>query len=267
MIFILDACSAINLLHIFKEDNNFLENIFKNYKLTFTKKVLEEVKNNLFSNKISLDLDQKQSIRNRQNILFVSNDCEDKKSQEYLKKVIAYNKLNGEFFSSALALNLSRLEKDYIFFVTDDIPAREEFSDFFQEHKIGNIISTVDFLYTLYQLEENDIFIKESFFNLKREYLIEIKSFEEKIENLLSCYKKTKELYFLDGLLTDLKNINIEKLKDIEIHHRLPSKIKKESKKIKEYINQLFINGNRKILFDEIDNYIKLIQENKQYRL
>jgi hypothetical protein len=267
MIFILDACSAINLLHVFKEDNNFLEDIFKNYSLTFTQKVLEEVKKNLFSNKISLELEQKQNIRNRQNILFVSNDCEDEKSQKYLKNSIGYTKLNGEFFSSALALNLSRLEKDYIFFVTDDIPAREEFLKFFQEHKIGNIISTVDFLYTLYQLEENDIFIKESFFNLKREYLIEIKSFEEEIIKLLSRYKNSKELYFLDGLLTDLKNINIKKLKDIEVPSRLPPDIKEETKKIKEYINQLFINGNKKKLFDEIDSYIKLIQEKKEYRL
>ena len=265
MIFILDACSAINLLHIFKEDNNFLENIFKNYNLTFTQKVLEEVNNNLFSNKISLELEQKQSIRNRQNTLFRSNECEDENSQKYLKKTINYNKLNGEFFSSALALNLSRLEKDYIIFVTDDIPAKEEFLNFFQEHKIGNIISTVDFLYTLYQLEEHDIFIKESFFNLKREYLIEIKSFEEKTENLLSCYRNTKESYFLYELLMDLKNLDIEKLQIIEVPTKLPPDIKEESKKIKEYMNQSFTN--KKILFDEIDGYLQFIQEKKQYRL
>jgi len=265
MVFILDACSAINLLHIFKEDNNFLENIFKNYNLTFSQKVLEEVKNNLFSNKIALELDQKQSIRDRQNTLFKSDICEDENSQKYLKKTINYNKLNGEFFSSALALNLSRLEKDYILFVTDDIPARGEFLNFFEEHKIGNIISTVNFLYTLYQLEENNILIKESFFNLKREYLIEIKSFEEKIIELLIIYKGRKEAYFLDGLLINLKNINIDRLKNIEVPNNLPPLIKEEIKKIKDYMNQSFIN--KKILFDEIDRYIKLIQENKQYRL
>jgi hypothetical protein len=232
MIFILDACSAINLLHIFKESDNFLESVFKNYNLTFSKKVLEEVKNNLFSNKVFLSLEQKQSIRDRQNILFKSSDYEEENSQRYLlKEVKGYNKWNGEFFSSALALNLSRIEKDYILFVTDDIPAREEFITFFKEHKIGNIITTVDFLYTLYQLEEHDIFIKESFFNLKREYLIEIKSFEMRIEELLSSYKDNKEAYFLDGLLADLKKINIEKLRDIKIPNRLPPDIKKSLKR------------------------------------
>jgi len=265
MIFILDACSAINLLHIFKEDNNFLENIFKNYNLTFTQKVLEEVNNNLFSNKISLELEQKQSIRNRQNTLFRSNECEDENSQKYLKKTINYNKLNGEFFSSALALNLSRLEKDYIIFVTDDIPAKEEFLNFFQEHKIGNIISTVDFLYTLYQLEEHDIFIKESFFNLKREYLIEIEGFEQKINHLKLKYQNKKEDYFLDTLISYLKNIEIEKLQTFEIKTRLPLDIKKQAKKIQEYMNQSFTN--KKILFDEIDGYLQFIQEKKQYRL
>jgi len=265
MIFILDACSAINLLHIFKDDDISLQNIFENYNVTFTKKVLEEINTNLFSNKLSLKLEKKQSIRDKKNIFFKRNEYEDKNSQKYLQKTIKYNKLNGEFFSSALALNLSRLEKDYIFFVTDDIPAKNEFNIFFQEHKIGDIISTAEFLYIFYQLHHESISIKESFFNLKIEYLIEIKNFEEEIANLMKIYQNRKEYYFLDNIMSYLKNIKIENLQTFEIETRLPQDIKEKVKEIKEYINQSFIN--KKILFNEIDKYIKLIQEKREYRL
>lgn len=265
MIFVLDACSAINLLHIFKDNDTFLEDIFTTYTITFTEKVLEEIDNNLFSDKVFLELNKKQDIRNMKNSLFEINNNEDENSQTYLKSLTHYTKLNGEFFSSALALRLSRIKKDYIFFVTDDIPAKSEFQTFFKEHKVGDIISTADFLYIFFQLHYKDISIRDSFFNLKREYLIEIESFEQSIENLKSKYLNKKEFYFLDTLMTYLKNIEIEELQNIEILRKLPSDIKEKAKKIQEYMNQSFTN--KKILFDEIDNYLKLIQEKKQYRL
>ena len=265
MIFVLDACSAINLLHIFKDDDTLLEDIFTTYSITFSEKVLKEVDNNLFSDKVFLELSQKQDIRNIKNSLFEIDKNKDEKSQKYLKNITNYNKLNGEFFSSALALSLSRLEKDYILFVTDDIPAKNEFLSFFEEHRIGDIVSTANFLYILYQLNEEDISIKESFFNLKREYLIEIEGFEQKINHLKLKYQNKKEDYFLDTLISYLKNIEIEKLQTFEIKTRLPLDIKKQAKKIQEYMNQSFTN--KKILFDEIDGYLQFIQEKKQYRL
>jgi len=266
MIFVLDACSAINLLHIFKNDDIFLKKvIFENYHIHFTKKVLLEIDKNLFDNKLYLVAEEKQSIRDIKNILFKASPNEDKTSQKYLDTITNYHKENGEFFSSALALNLSRLEKDYIFFVTDEIPARNDFGSFFNEHKIGDIISTANFLYIVYQLNEESISIKESFFNLKRQYLIEMESFEQNIDKLKSKYQDRREIYFLDTFMASLKNIEIEKLQTFEIKSKLPLDIKKQAKEIKEYMNQSF--NNKKILFDEIDNYLQLIQNKKYYRL
>jgi len=270
MIFILDACSAINLLHIFKGEDEIIESIFAKNKIEITKKVNEEVDRNIFDNKnISNNnngLQIKQNIRNIKNRVLNISLNEDIESQNYLNKITDYTKFNGEFYSTALALNLNRLENDYVYFVSDDIPAHNEFQDFFNDNKIGSIITTADFLFRYFLIEDNSTLISNSLLNLKKEYLIQFKSFELEIKELeKNMSKNKKDKYILSSLLYLVKDIHIDKIINYKIPNKVSKKIINYIKKIQQYCD--IFNHNEKIIFDEIDNYLKLIQDKKYYRL
>jgi hypothetical protein len=265
MIFILDACSAINLLHIFKDDDELLKNIFDNNRIEITEKVNNEINDNLFNNKLEIDSIMKQNIRDVKNIVIkVSND-EDENSQIYLNEVTNYNKTNGEFYSSALALNLNRLENDYVYFVSDDIPAHNEFKDFFNYNKIGSIITTADFLFRYY-LYSDSFSLINYLLNLKAQYLIIIKKFEseiEKLENNTSL--KVKDKYILKSFVGLLKNIDIKNIIDFELSTKVSRIVMNHIEKIQIYFNNF--NANEKRILEEIDNYLKIIENKQYYRL
>jgi len=73
-----------------------------------------------------------------------------------IKDITGYTKrLNGELCSTAYALYLSRLNEKKVFFYTDDFPAKEFFSHFFEFQQIGQIKDTVDFLILVYWLDKD----------------------------------------------------------------------------------------------------------------
>jgi len=264
MIFILDACSAINLLHIFKNDNELLRNIFNNYIITITDEVNNEIEKNLFDNKLEMDLVLKQNIRDIKNVLFIKSNDEEEGSHKYLKKYTEYSKTNGEFYSSALALNLNRLENDYIYFVTDDVPAKNEFNDFFQKNKIGSIITTSDFLFKYFL--SNDYFVLDYLLNLKAQYFVGFKKFEFDIKILKqNATLKSKEHYILIHLEELLKKIDINKIISFQVSHKIARNIDNLIKNLKEYANNF--NTNSLELLNQIDNYLNIIKEKQYYRL
>ena len=264
MIFILDACSAINLLHIFKNDNELLRNIFNNNTITITDKVNNEIEKNLFDNKLQMGSNEKQLIRDTKNLIFKISNEEDDNSIKYLKEQTKYTKLNGEFYSSALALNLNRLENDYIYFVTDDIPAKNEFNSFFTNNKIGSIISTSDFLFKYFLTNDNCIL--NYLLNLKAQYFLEFKTFELNINKLEKQSRiKPKEQFILRSLKELLKNIDINKIISFKISHKISRNIVHCIENLQKYANNFNINSLE--LLSEIDNYLYIIKHKQYYRL
>lgn len=160
---ILDACTIINLLRIDDENEEFLYKHIIGLNLHVAKKVHDEVKMNF--NKNPLPENQQQYIDRC--IVRLYNDLIPQKkiytNEDIIKNITrklfnelkaygdkTYQKENGELYSTALGLIVSRSEDDKIWFYTDDKPATEYFMPYFCYQQIGTIMDTVDLLIYLY---------------------------------------------------------------------------------------------------------------------
>lgn len=171
---ILDACTIINLIHIDRDEelcknlnniNYYLcEKVFDEVRLNVFKSIeRKKKKNELKENFEEIKSEIEQKLNYFRNNLYYNSRIESEYSKTFFNDVATwsnYTKKNGEFYSSALALFLSRLidqdsfEGIKLSFHTDDFPAKKEFEDFFQYHQIGHIEDTVDLLILLYRLNE-----------------------------------------------------------------------------------------------------------------
>lgn len=141
-----------------------------------------------------------------------------------IKKLTNYKKNNGEFFSAALALYVSREAPTKLFFHTDDFPALEEFSSFFKYHQIGYIEDSADLLLLLYRLDDSftvqqlDIYLSKLFSEYASEVVILEKQLKEKYTEIASTHNKDLSLKEnLNVLIKSLaaQNFNgINKIKD-----------------------------------------------------
>lgn len=160
---ILDACTIINLLRIDDENEEFLYNHIIGLNLHVAKKVHDEVKKNF--NKNPLPENQQQYIDRcivrlyndltPQNKIYTDEDIIKNISKKLFDELKTYGdktyqKENGELYSTALGLIVSRSEDDKIWFYTDDKPATEYFMPYFCYQQIGTIMDTVDLLIYLY---------------------------------------------------------------------------------------------------------------------
>lgn len=160
---ILDACTIINLLRIDDENEEFLYNHIIGLNLHVAKKVHEEVKTNFNKNPLS---ENQQEYIDRcivrlyndlipQNKIYTNEDIIKNITRKLFEELKtygdkSYQKENGELFSTALGLIVSRSEDDKIWFYTDDKPATEYFMPYFCYQQIGTIMDTVDLLIYLY---------------------------------------------------------------------------------------------------------------------
>lgn len=160
---ILDACTIINLLRIDDEDDEFLYKHITALNLYIAEKVHNEVKNKYKKNplldnqekyidrciaKLFYDLvTNKKFYKDADIVNEISSHLFDEIKSFGLKK---YNKENGELYSTALGLIVSRTEGDRVCFYTDDKPATEYFIPYFYYQQIGTIMDTVDLLIYLY---------------------------------------------------------------------------------------------------------------------
>lgn len=167
---LLDACVAINLIHI--SDDDFLLKKLNKLEIHIDDSVFNEIRLNVFErvdskgskyvNKEELanirkTIDQKLTFfRSKKNN---TEELLNNTGRDYftkIKEITAYaKKINGELCSTAYALYLSRLNEKKIFFYTDDYPAKEYFLPFFEYQQIGQIKDSVDLLILLFWLDEN----------------------------------------------------------------------------------------------------------------
>jgi len=196
---ILDACTVINLIHI-DDESGYLINLLSQMDIYLREKVFEEVKDNVYDKidklrknekpeahiikSIKKDIDQKLTIFRGKQIL--NEEITKDFGLDYfsrIKTLTSYEKSNGEFYSTALAVYLSRERDIKLFFHTDDSPAKDEFQLFFKFQQIGYIEDTADLLVLLYRINENLslIALDKALSDLASEYAIEVSILEKKL--------------------------------------------------------------------------------------
>ena len=233
---VLDACTIINLACIDIESQNdfIIKKLIEYYRLNVTEKVMaESIKNgNLRADKIG-SINDESKKENEKKISYLKKEIGKKisyfrrfsKPNEIffkdrgknffteIRNLTGYNKENGEFYSTALSLNLSRIHRMPVTFYTDDKPAERDFTPFFREQQVGKIEDSIDLLVFLYWLNP-DIKKKDldnSLSELQSHYACSVKellSFVRKYKDSRKYkgFKKIKNL--LDELEQKLERLN-----------------------------------------------------------
>jgi hypothetical protein len=224
MLYILDACSIINLLHI--DEDEFLLKKLEKLCVRITPEVFKEVKNNAYKKVNSLPSGKKKYRKylDTQIARFRAFLCLEKDfltSDEELKKLTGYSKKNGEFQSTRLAFSISRFNEMKVFFVTDDYPAKQYFQPIFQFHQVGYIEDSVDLLTLLFWLNEDFKRIKFSNFlsKLFSEYASKLNEFLGKLRSCQLDFPKNHIRNPLRNklikLIDNIEKYNFEKISSL----------------------------------------------------
>ncbi|MDR7127695.1 hypothetical protein J2X69_000023 [Algoriphagus sp. 4150] len=197
---LLDACTVINLIYI-DNDDSLLKKL-SSLEIHINDIVFSEIRDNVYNRILNLEMDK---YSNKLELRQVRKDIDQKLSffrgkknnnqelfrdlgSDYFNKIAEltkYNKrTNGELCSTAHALYLSRMNENKIFFYTDDYPAKDYFSTFFNYQQIGHIKDSVDLLILLFWLDDK--------FSVKMldDFLSELHSqYVTQISDLKSCLR------------------------------------------------------------------------------
>lgn len=131
-----------------------------------------------------------------------------------LRDFINYKKKpNGELFSAALSLFLSRAEHEKVQFYTDDHPAKQDFTAYFDFQQIGYIGDSVDLLILLYRLSPNGVFsideLKKYLTALRGEYMMMLNDLHKDLNDYAASIPTSKrernKKFSIEGLANDLK--------------------------------------------------------------
>lgn len=278
---LLDACTVINLIHI--DEDEFLLKKIEKLDIHINDTVFSEVNANVYKGKRNQEekaIEQKLTFfrgkKNDNNELLkdIGNDYFEK-----IKTVTNYaKKLNGELYSSAYALYLSRFCEKKVFFYTDDYPAKEHFSSFFDYQQIGHIKDSVDLLVLVYWLD--DKFTEQQLDNvlsdLHSQYATEVTILKQKLQdffnnNVDATFRRSKKD------ITDNLNVLLNKLdkldfRDIGTLYSFFETNKSKCKGILEILKnyssvfKLEKKSNPETLLGKISHTRKAIKENKIYK-
>lgn len=291
---LLDTCTIINLIHIDKDD--FLLKKLDKVNFTLNSVVFDEVRKNVYlplnkgnqqkySDKSTIE--EKRKSINQVLPIFQrkKNDNEqllNDLGNDYFDKIISvtkyYNKLNGELCSSAYALYLSRINSEKIFFYTDDYPAKEHFSPFFDHQQIGQIKDSVDLLILLYWLDDNftETQLDNTLSDLHSLYATEVTVLKQKLQdfynnNVNAKFKRSKEeiVNNLSSLINKLDKLDFKNIgNSYSFFEAKKSKCKDIFEILKSYnsVFELEIKFGTKTLLDKISQTRASIKENKIYK-
>jgi hypothetical protein len=198
---------------------------------------------------------------------------------ERIKTVTNYTKkLNGELYSSAYALYLSRFYEKKVFFYTDDYPAKEYFSSFFYYQQIGHIKDTVDLLVLLYWLDDKftDQQLDNVLSDLHSQYATEVTVLKQKLQdffnyNIDASFKRSKKEIAdnLISLLNKLDKLDFKNIGDLySFFETNKSKCKAIFEILKKYnsVFELERNSDAETLLGKISRTRKAIKENKIFK-
>lgn len=233
---LLDACTVINLIHI--DEDDFILKKIDNLDVHINDTVFNEIKLNVYdrlnnkkfskySNKKHLE-EKRKSIE--QKLTFFrgkkNNNEEFLKDvgENYFKKIIeitSYSqKANGELCSTGHALYLSRFNEKKVNFYTDDYPAKEHFSFFFDYQQIGQIKDSVDLLILLYWIDKTftEYQLDNILSELHSQYSTETTLLKQNLENF---YNDKVDIHFLKRKKEIAKNLKflIKKLNNFDFQN------------------------------------------------
>ncbi len=250
MIVVIDACSTLYLLQTVLEEKyiDYLERLFEQIHLP--PKVFEEIKANKDANLSSwTDKERLDNIIHRKLRKFINNDNIDE-CCNLLKHKSGYQKRNGEFFSTALSLYLSRMGGDEfndkvleVCLITDDGGAEEDFLNFFKLNQIGQIIDSIDAV-TLFYLKS--YITKKELLDyciaLKGLFGHEMNTLIAEIKQLQARENKAIFQQVLTRMLEAIYNSNFEKLGQIKQDKNF-KKLKRQEKKLNTLFEDLLKLG------------------------
>ena len=276
---VLDACTIINLIYIDGEfENDFLiKKLEDHYRINVSEKVIKETSDNRFLrlkklNKAgSLNFLEKEKEIGRKVAhfrKFIKSDEDVSKDFgndffRTVKRRSNYEKENGEFYSVALSLYLSRLDSSHVIFYTDDKPAEEHFASFFRNQQIGKIEDSIDLLVFLYWRDPD--FKKRDLERL----LSELHSqYATRVNDLLSVIRKYKEKRYsrimkikklLDGMEQKLSKLDFSGIKELKENIRQHKRNHPElCNQLTEYEEVFELETNSK------DNFLTKIRETRK---
>lgn len=290
---LLDACTVINLIHI--DEDDFLIKKMKSLDIHINDTVFDEIKLNVYdrlSNNISKysDSEKKNLIRKEinQKISFFRGKKNDNNELfkdlgdsyfDKIREITGYTKKpNGELCSTAYALYLSRLNEKKVFFYTDDFPAKEFFSNFFEFQQIGQIKDTVDFLILMYWLDDefNQTQLDRVLSELYSQYAIEVTILKERLETFYNekvdgLFVKSKKVTAnnIRNLIYNLQNQDFNKINFYwDYFESNKIKCKEVYNIIKEFsaVFEIESNTNSETLLEKINRTRKLIKGQKIYK-
>lgn len=227
---ILDACTIINLLRIDDEEEEFLYKHLTTLNLHIAGKVYTEVRANF--NKNTLSENQAKYIdiclgKIYKDATYHSDDeiVKDLSNQVFneIKTFSAnsYYKDNGELYSTALGLVISRTENNQVLFYTDDKPATDYFMPYFKYQQIGTIMDTVDLLIYLYWSNPDfdkkrlNKYLQAIYSDINQPFKVMINDIQKIRDNFSNHeFRKKGLINAVDNLIRSYQDLDIKKMQD-----------------------------------------------------
>jgi hypothetical protein len=280
---LLDACTVINFIHI--DEDDFLLKKMEKLDIHINDTVFGEINANVYKgqNTIRNQEDAEKNIEQKLTFFRGRNSDNGKllkdAGSDYLdtiKTLTGYTKkTNGELYSTAYALYLSRIDEKKVFFYTDDYPAKEYFSPFFDYHQIGHIKDSVDLLILLYWIDDKftESQLDNTLSSLHAQYATEVTLLKQKLRDFqtskidLAFRKAKKEIVEkLNTLINHLDKLdfkNIGTLYSFFESNKLKCKDIYEILKNHPSVFELEKNANAETLLGKISRTRKAIKQDK----
>lgn len=215
-IWVFDACTLINIFCIDDESDFLFRKINLKLDLRISDFVYREVRSNYKFRKSLRDNISQVEIKLGKLVPRITYNKDVSEFFDYnyfdeIGKRANYKKRNGEFYSVSLAFFVSQIEETNVTFVTDDIPAKNDFNLFYWKNQIGLIADTVDLLLLVFRLDENlkKRNIIDFLDNLHSEYALSISQLVKELKLFLSSINSSRKYRRKGGLkrkLSDLIN-------------------------------------------------------------
>lgn len=208
-LFILDACTLINLLRI--DQDEILYDHLTSFNIKIAETVYQEFNANIFKNGYTVELrdrinryrttlssyiEQNKTIKAN-----ISNElCEE------IKAFTLHDKEDGEFYSLLLSLYLSRYEMTQINLYTDDKPATDQFSEYFVFQQLGLLGDSIDLIIYMFCHSDkiSEVDLNRFLDNLKSEYNISERVFVKEIEEYRANITNNKSNKNIISILDDI---------------------------------------------------------------
>ncbi|WP_231940280.1 hypothetical protein [Filimonas lacunae] len=198
---------------------------------------------------------------------------------EKIKGATGYSKrTNGELCSTGHALFVSRYEQKKVFFYTDDYPAKDFFSPFFDYQQIGQIKDSADLIVLLFWMDESFTThqLDSTLSALYSQYVTDVTLLKERLQSYLknnvdASFIRTKKQIAerLRELIAKLDKLDFTKITELwTFFEENKAKSKEVYEMLKQFdsILELELKEGADTLLAKITRLRNEIKTNKIYR-